>query len=79
MLERPEYRQTFYQDRNRGDNGYARCPLCRPGHERDVWGLLIYPAAQLGKYYRVGIFQSRALHGGLSIFKHGHKDTITLI
>ncbi|KAK8115843.1 hypothetical protein PG984_012345 [Apiospora sp. TS-2023a] len=79
VLMRPEYRQTFYQDRNRGDNGPGRCTLCRPGHERDVWGLLIYPAAQPGTYYRVGTFQSRALHGGLSTFKHGYTDTITLI
>ncbi|KAK8054110.1 hypothetical protein PG996_013411 [Apiospora saccharicola] len=80
VMDRPEYRQTFYQDRNRGDNGRDRCTLCRPGHERDVWGLVIYPAAQPGMYYRVGVFQSRALHGGLSIFrKHGYVDTVTLI
>ncbi|KAK7991576.1 C6 transcription factor [Apiospora saccharicola] len=80
VLDRPEYRQTFYQDKNRGDNGPGRCTLCGPEHERDVWGLLIYPAAQPATYYRVGIFQSRALHGGLSIFRrHGYTDTITLV
>ncbi|KAK8084319.1 HET-domain-containing protein [Apiospora hydei] len=76
---RQEYRRTFYQDRNRGDDGPGRCTLCGPGHERDAWGLLIYPAAQPGTYYRVGTFLFRAMVGGLGLFDRGYVDTITLI
>ncbi|KAK8044497.1 hypothetical protein PG993_004521 [Apiospora rasikravindrae] len=76
---RLESRQIFYQDRNRGDNGPGRCTLCGPEHERDAWGLLIYPAAQSGTYYRVGTFLCRAWLGGLSIFDRGYVDTITLV
>ncbi|KAK6846258.1 hypothetical protein PG987_001446 [Apiospora arundinis] len=76
---RRDYRHTFYEDRNREDNGPARCTLCGPEHERDAWGLLIYPAAQAGTYYRVGTFLCRAQLGGRSIFDHGYTDSIILI
>ncbi|KAK6840444.1 HET-domain-containing protein [Apiospora arundinis] len=76
---RRDYRHTFYEDRNREDNGPARCTLCGPEHERDAWGLLIYPAAQAGTYYRVGTFLCRAQLGGRSIFDHGYTDSIVLI
>ncbi|KAK8022914.1 heterokaryon incompatibility protein-domain-containing protein [Apiospora marii] len=79
VIHRPKYRQSFYQDRNRGDGGPEHCALCSPEHERDVWGLLIYPAIQPGTYYRVGTFMSRAVFGGLSVFDRGYTDTITLV
>lgn len=79
MIRRQDYRRTFYQDRNRGDSGIGRCTFCKPGHERDAWGLLIYPAAHPGTYYRVGWFLCRAQLGGLSIFDQGYTDSITLV
>ncbi|KAK3390823.1 heterokaryon incompatibility protein-domain-containing protein [Podospora didyma] len=84
VLFRPEYGKTFLDDPDfRAQDG--TCSHCRDNkRNRDVWGLLLYPAADAdgwllpGTYYRVGVFFCRAQHGGSSLFREAEVCRIEL-
>ncbi|KAI9154898.1 putative protein of unknown function with het domain [Paramyrothecium foliicola] len=66
---RPSYRHTFLRDWNLEEGTAEQCEYCSNlCRRRDVWGLLVYPAKEPGRFYRVGVFLSRAEHGGSDIF-----------
>jgi hypothetical protein len=46
---------------------------------RDCWGLVICPIPGQGKYWRVGVFISRAEMGGLNLFAGTEKEAIELL
>lgn len=62
------------------------------GHsKRDIWGILVLPVdggegdgtentgqTQNQTYYRVGVFMSRAAHGGSNLFRHAEERTVIL-
>ena len=79
---KPEYWKTFFHDSRRWSSASQSCPYCQnQGRIRDVWGLLLYPAAggQGKRYYRVGIFLCRAEHGGSDLFRDAERREIELI
>lgn len=59
--------------------GKGRCVFCdEEGRRRDVWGLLLYPAGE-NRYFRVGIFFSRAQHGGSAVFDGAETCQVDLV
>ncbi|KAK4174614.1 heterokaryon incompatibility protein-domain-containing protein [Triangularia setosa] len=79
VLFPPEYGKTFLNDPDfRPSDG--TCSFCRDQQrKRDVWGLLMHPADVPGRYYRVGIFCSRAQHGGSELFNEAAACEVELI
>lgn len=66
-LNRLDYGKTFLEEPE-FRIGEGRCVFCdEEGRRRDVWGLLLYPAGE-NRYFRVGLFFSRAQHGGSAVF-----------
>jgi hypothetical protein len=57
------------------------CVLCNnEAHNRHARGLILYPAERIGKYYRVGVFVSRAgKAGGTQLFKDLENQCISII
>ena len=82
VIYKTQYRKTFFHDTSLGASAPKFCPYCRnPRRRRDIWGLLLYPAAErgYGKFYRVGIFLCRAEHGGSDLFRDVEKSEIELV
>lgn len=66
-FNRLEYGKTFLEEPG-FRAGEGRCVFCdEEGRRRDVWGLLLYPDGE-DRYFRVGVFFSRAQHGGSAVF-----------
>ncbi|KAK4164610.1 heterokaryon incompatibility protein-domain-containing protein [Cladorrhinum sp. PSN259] len=75
------YIKTFLDDA-----GYrpedAACQYCRTEERRrDVWGLLLCPADATGsgKFFRVGVFSSRAALGGSALFANAAVAELELV
>ncbi|KAK0667658.1 heterokaryon incompatibility protein-domain-containing protein [Cercophora samala] len=76
-----EYNKTFLTDPD-FQPGDGSCPFCQDRkRKRDVWGLLLYPAddAPGKRYYRVGLFYSRAQHGGSELFDEAKVCEVELV
>lgn len=75
-----EHSKTFLDDPDFQSGGGGTCSFCQDQkHKRDVWGLLLYPADSQGRYYRVGIFYSRAQHGGSEVFNEAETCEVELM
>jgi len=65
-------------DSETSEANYGSCD--RPTSGRHAWGLIIHESKEAGKYYRVGIFTSRAREGaGMRMFATAKFEKITLI
>lgn len=75
-----EYEKTIFQDSELDFDAERDCSFCSDGERRrDVWGLLIHPAQKTNTYYRVGMFMSRAIHGGSDVFANAEVGTFELV
>ncbi|KAK4656381.1 hypothetical protein QC762_311340 [Podospora pseudocomata] len=77
-----EHSRTFLDDPDfqSGGGAGATCSFCQDQkRKRDVWGLLLYPADSQGRHYRVGIFYSRAQHGGSEVFNEAQTCEVELM
>ena len=77
-LNRLDYGKTFLEEAE-FRIGEGRCVLCdEEGRRRDVWGLLVHPAGE-NRYFRVGVFFSRAQHGGSVVFDGAQNCQVDLV
>lgn len=78
---KPGYMDTVFGDNEPGFEPSRNYPLCSVTElKRDVWDLLVFPAAGRAKtYFRVGTFLSRAKHGDSDLFNDAEVGLVTLI